>query len=227
MNNIDLCIKAKKLINSINMRQHVNPLSNYFNEFERVPSLVEMFGDSKSNLHLDIGCAAGEFLFDLASVNSSWNYLGIEIREKLVKNAQLRVREREIKNLYFLFGNANNILKDLQSQSLIKNIKSISFNFPDPWFKKRHYKRRVIQPDFIKILSSSLQKGSLIFIKTDVKDLFDYMDCNILSNFNFKTIDKNYFNFSESFNPNKVKTTREKYVIVNELNIFERIYIKV
>jgi len=209
------------------MRQHVNPLSSNFNQIERIPSLSEMFDNSKSNLHLDIGCAAGEFLFDLALVNTGWNYLGIEIREKLVKIAILKVLEREIKNLYFVFGNANNILDDFQSKFIIKNLKSLSFNFPDPWFKKRHYKRRVIQPEFINILSNSLQKGTLIFIKTDVKDLFDYMDYTILSNFYFKKIDKKDFNYSESFNPNKFKTNREKYVIVNQLDIFERIYIKI
>ncbi len=209
------------------MRQHVNPLSSNFNKIERVPSLSEMFGDSKSKLHLDIGCAAGEFLFDLALINTNWNYLGIEIREKLVKNAKLKVLEREIKNLYFIFGNANNILNDVQSKFIFKNLKSLSFNFPDPWFKKRHYKRRVIQPEFINILSNSLQKGTLIFIKTDVKDLFDYMDYTISSNFYFKIIDKKDLNYSESFNPNQVKTNREKYVIVNQLDIFERIYIKI
>jgi len=209
------------------MRQHVNPLSRNFNEIERIPSLIEMFNDSKLNLHLDIGSAAGEFLFDLALVNTSWNYLGIEIRERLVKTAKLKVRERNIKNLYFVFGNANNILNDDQSKLIIKNVKSISFNFPDPWFKKRHHKRRIIQPEFLDVLSSSLQKGSLIFIKTDVKDLFDYMDCTISKNLNFKTIDKKDFNFSESFNPNKVKTNREKYVIFNQLDILERIYIKI
>ena len=209
------------------MRQHVNPLSSNFNQIESIPSLSEMFDDSKSNLHLDIGCAAGEFLFDLAVVNTSWNYLGIEIREKLVKNAKLKAIEKEIKNLYFVFGNANNILKDVQSKFIFKNLKSISFNFPDPWFKKRHHKRRVIQPEFINILSNSLQKGTLIFIKTDVKELFDYMDCTISSNYHFKTIDKKDFNCSESFNPIKVKTNREKYVIVNQLEILERIYIKI
>ena len=107
------------------MRQHVNPLSKNFNEIERIPSLIEMFGDPKLNLHLDIGCAAGEFLFDLALVNTSWNYLGIEIREKLVKTAKFKVREREIKNLYFAFGNANNILNDLQSKFIIKNRRDI------------------------------------------------------------------------------------------------------
>ena len=209
------------------MRQHVNPLSKNFNEIDSIPSLIEMFGDTKSNLHLDIGCASGEFLFDLALVNKGWNYLGIEIRERLVKNAKLKLQEKEIKNLYFVFGNANNILNDLKGKSIIKNLKSISFNFPDPWFKKRHYKRRVIQPELINVLSNSLQKGSLIFIKTDVKDLFDYMNCTILSNFHFKIVDKNDFNYLGSFNPNKVKTNREKNVIINRLNIFERIYIKI
>ena len=209
------------------MRQHVNPLSKNFDEIEKIPSLVEMFDDSKLNLHLDIGCAAGNFLFDLALENTNWNYLGIEIRERLVKTAKLKVREKEIKNLYFVFGNANNILNDFHSKFLIKNLKSISFYFPDPWFKKRHYKRRVIQPDFINNLSNLMKKGSIIYIKTDVKDLFEYMDCTILSNFNFESINKKDFNFSESFNPNKVQTNREKYVLVNELEIFENIYIKI
>ena len=209
------------------MRQHVNPLSRNFDQIEKIPPLTEMFDDYKFNLHLDIGCAAGEFLFDLALVNRNWNYLGIEIREKLVKTAKLRVQEREIKNLYFLFGNANNILKNFQGKLILQNVKSISFNFPDPWFKKRHNKRRVIQPEFINVLSNSLQKGSIIFIKTDVKDLFDYMDCTISDNLSFKEIDKQVFNYSKSFNPDKVQTNREKYVIVNKFDIFESIYIKI
>ena len=209
------------------MRQHVNPLSKNFKEIEIIPSLMKMFGDPQLNLHLDIGCAAGEFLFDLALLNNSWNYLGIEIREKLVQTAKKKVQEKEIKNLYFVFGNANNILNDAQSKSFIENIRSISFNFPDPWFKKRHYKRRVIQPELINILSNSLKKGSLIFIKTDVEDLFEYMDCTISNNSNFKTIEKEDFNYSENFNPNQVKTNREKYATVNQLDIFERIYEKI
>ena len=209
------------------MRQHVNPLSKNFDEIEIIPPLIEMFADSKLKLHLDIGSASGEFLFDLALVNNDWNYLGIEIRERLVKTAKFKVKEREINNLYFVFGNAYNILNDFNNKFLIKNLKSISFNFPDPWFKKRHQKRRVIQPEFINSLSNSLQKGTLIFIKTDVKDLFDYMDYTITRNFYFKPIDKKDFNYSESFNPNKFKTNREKYVIVNQLDVFERIYIKI
>ena len=126
--------------------------------------------------------------------------------------------------MYFVFGNAKNILNDSQNKFIFKNVKSISFNFPDPWFKKRHYKRRIIQPDFINILSNSLQKGCHIFIKTDVKNLFDYMDFTISNNLNFKKINKNEFNYAESFNPNKVQTNREKYVILNKFDIFDSIY---
>ncbi len=209
------------------MRQHVNPLSKNYNEVEKIPSLIEMFDDSNLNLHLDIGCAAGDFLFDLALENTNWNYLGIEIRERLVNTAKLKVREKEIKNLYFVFGNAHNILNDFHSKFLINKLKSISFNFPDPWFKKRHHKRRVIQPEFINILSNFMQVGSIIYIKTDVKDLFEHMDCTISSDNNFEKIEKKDFNYSESFNPNKVQTNREKNVLINKLEIFENIYTRI
>ena len=53
------------------------------------------------------------------------------------------------------------------------------------------------------------------------------MDHTITSNFYFKKIDEKNFNYSKSFNPNKVKTNREKYVIDNQLDIFEKIYIKI
>ena len=209
------------------MRQHVNPLSKNFDEIESIPSLIEMFDDSNFPLHLDIGSASGEFLFDLALSNKNWNYLGIEIREKLVKTAKTKIQEREMKNLYFIFGNANKIVNKFYGEFINNNLKSISFNFPDPWFKKKHHKRRVIQPGLVNILSKTMQKNSLIFVKTDVKDLFDYMDYTISSNFDFKIIEQTDLNYSESFNPNKVQTNREKYAIANELDIYERVYIKI
>ena len=72
-----------------------------------------------------------------------------------------------------------------------------------------------------------MQKGSLIFIKTDVKDLFEYMNHTISNNFNFKEIDKHDFILSECFNPSEIQTSREKYAILSQLEIFENIYIKI
>ena len=209
------------------MRQHVNPLSKNFLEIEPIPPLSQIFENPKLPLHIDIGCAAGDFLFELALKNKNWNFMGIEIREKLVLNANLKMQSIDNKNLYFSFGNANKIFDDSKHNYFIDLAKSISFNFPDPWFKKKHHKRRVIQPKLINFLSNSMQLGSLIFIKTDVKELFDYMELTILESNNFNKLAGRDFKFSESFNPYKIQTNREKYVILNQLNIYENIYIKI
>ena len=209
------------------MRQHVNPLSKNFFEIDPIPPLNQVFENPKLPLHLDIGCASGDFLFELSLKNKNWNYIGIEIREKLVLNANLKMKSRENKNLYFSFGNANNIFNQSNNKSIINFITSISFNFPDPWFKKKHHKRRVIQPELIKLLSNSMKRGSLIFIKTDVRDLFDHMELTISESIKFKKIPYQDFKFYESFNPNRIQTNREKYVILNQLKIYESIYKKI
>ena len=208
------------------MRQHVNPLSKHFFSINPLPPLNEVFENPKLPLHLDIGCAAGDYLFELSLKNKNWNYMGIEIREKLVINAKIKMKNSEYNNLYFLFGNANNIFAHSHNKLFINSITSISFNFPDPWFKKKHHKRRVIQPKFINFLSNSLQKRSLIFIKTDVSELFDYMDLTISESTSFKKLSIEDFRFNNSFNPYKIQTDREKYVLLNKLKIYEGIYIK-
>ena len=209
------------------MRQHVNPLSKNFFEVDPIPPLNQIFENPKLPLHLDIGCASGDFLFELSLKNKNWNYIGIEIREKLVLNANLKMKSRENKNLYFSFGNANNIFNQSNNKSIINFITSISFNFPDPWFKKKHHKRRVIQPKLINLLSNSMKRGSLIFIKTDVRDLFDHMELTISESIKFKKIPYQDFKFYESFNPNRIQTNREKYVMLNQLKIYESIYKKI
>lgn len=209
------------------MRQHVNPLSKNFFEIDPIPPLNQVFENPKLPLHLDIGCASGDFLFELSLKNKNWNYIGIEIREKLVLNANLKMKSRENKNLYFSFGNANNIFNQSNNKSIINFITSISFNFPDPWFKKKHHKRRVIQPKLINLLSNSMKKGSLIFIKTDVRELFDHMEFTIAENIKLKKVPYQDVDFCESFNPNRIQTNREKYVILNQLKIYESIYKKI
>ena len=139
----------------------------------------------------------------------------------------MKIINRENKNLYFSFGNANNIFDHFKNKSIIDSMSSISFNFPDPWFKKKHHKRRIIQPELINFLSISKQKGFLIFTKTDVKELFDYMEFTISKSTKFQKLVNEDFRFDKSFNPNKIQTNREKYVLFNQLKIYEGIYMKI
>ena len=66
------------------MRQHVNPLSSFFQKPIELPSSDSLFLNNELPIHLDIGCARGQFLIDMALLNPKWNYVGVEIRSPLI-----------------------------------------------------------------------------------------------------------------------------------------------
>ena len=209
------------------MRQHVNPLSKYFQEIESIPKIDQIFKYPNLPTHLDIGCASGEFLFQLAEQNKNWNYLGIEIREKLIINAKCKLKDKDIDNLYFIFGNADNLLKNWIVQYPDVILDSASINFPDPWFKKKHHKRRIIQSEFLKRLSLIMSNESLLFIKSDVEELHNYMNSVISNSLIFEKVKNKDLKYQEIFNPAKIKTEREKYANSKQLTIYETIYKKI
>ena len=208
------------------MRQHVNPLSKYFEYLEPLPELKEIFRDPSLPLHLDIGCGSGKFLMELAIRNKSWNYLGIEIREKLVLNAKLRLKNEDINNLYFAYGNAEYLIKDWVLKISKNSLNSISFNFPDPWFKKKHHKRRIIKQELLLNLSQIMPIGSLLIIKSDVEELFNYMDSIIAKVIFYKKVQEKNSDIYQPFNPQRIKTEREIYALRNRLKVYERSYRK-
>ena len=209
------------------MRQHVNPLSKAFNDIDPLPPLKDIFNDHNKPLHLDMGCGSGDFLMNLAEFNNNWNYIGLEIRKKLVSKSKLKLKEKRINNLFFAFGNAEYLIEDCIGKYPVDIVKSVSFNFPDPWFKKKHHKRRIIQPQLIHKISQLIAKGGFISIKTDVEELFEYMDMTIS---NSKCFVNYIFQDSEifsSYNPINLKTNREIYVVRKNLKVFEKLYKKI
>ena len=206
------------------MRQHVNPLSKQFKLFEPIPPLELIFGNPFLPLHIDIGCASGKFLFDLALQNKHWNYLGIEIREKLVVKAKLKLTNIELDNLNFIYGNAEYLIQESIDKFPKDIVHSISFNFPDPWFKKKHYKRRLLKPEFLNQISKIMINSSLLYIKSDVKELFEDMNSIILDSSIF---DKYNLELNNSFNPDSLITERELYVSSKNLPVFQQIYQKI
>ena len=207
------------------MRQHVNPLSNYYDQIIPIPPVREIFKNPDLPLHLDLGSASGDFLFKLALQNQHWNYIGIEIRERLVINANLKLKDANLSNLFFAYGNAINLIKDIINGLYSIKFDSISVYFPDPWFKKKHHKRRIIQDEFIYDLSKVMHKGSFIFVKSDVLELFQYIDLTILNSSSFLKVDRS-LELKNSFNPTELRTDRENYVVDKRLPIFEQIYVR-
>ncbi len=158
------------------VRQHVNPLSSKYANPADAPEWSKVFSDPQLPLHLDIGCGKGDFVREMAGLVPAWNFLGLEIREPLVERALIRRDQAEQKNLHFVFCNANNSLKPL-----LANwpggcpLQRVSIQFPDPWFKKRHQKRRVVQPELVaalaELMPANLEGSAMVWLQSDIEEV--------------------------------------------------------
>lgn len=155
----------------VRVRQHVNPLSKKYQTPVNPPNWTTIYAQPTQPLHLDIGCARGEFLLSMATIQAHWNFLGLEIREPLVEQANAKVLELGLRNIYYLFGNANNSIKPLLESLKTDVLQRVTIQFPDPWFKKRQAKRRVVQPELVDTLAAYLLDGGEVFLQSDVEDV--------------------------------------------------------
>ncbi len=207
------------------MRQHVNPLSRYFQLPKEIPGLKDLFKNPKLPIHLDIGSARGRFLLNLASVHQDQNFLGVEIRKSLVESA---IREKNLlglENLNFIFCNANVSLEYWLSCLNNKQLNVVSIQFPDPWFKRRHQKRRVLQPKLLISLAKALNPGKQIFIQSDVLSIIDPM-IELIELSNCFDEDIRLTTTLLDSNPFKVLTEREEYALIKKLPIYKKMYVR-
>jgi tRNA (guanine-N7-)-methyltransferase len=146
-------------------RQHGNPFS--LRGPVNAPDFAAVFGRT-APLALDIGFGAGSFLLELAQRHPEWNVLGLEIRPHFVGGVLARAAALGLTNLHAVLANANVHLDALVPE---RSLAFVSLNFPDPWFKRRHQKRRVLQPEWLSVLASKLQGGGEFHAMTDYEPL--------------------------------------------------------
>ncbi len=155
----------------VRVRNHVNPLSNKYQTPASPLDWEKIYAAPTQPLHLDIGCGKGRFLFNMAAWERDWNFLGLEIREPLVQEANTWRDESGLTNLHYLFCNVNNSLQPLLSSLPVGRLQRVTIQFPDPWFKTRHAKRRLVQPQLVTQLADYLAIGSVVFIQSDIEAL--------------------------------------------------------
>ena len=153
----------------VRVRQHVNPFHRKYQTALTIPDWSKVFPKVEQNFHLDIGCARGKLLQEMAVIYPNLNFLGVEIRESLVIEANSKARELGLSNLYYLFGNINSSIELLLKSLPERRLAWVTIQFPDPWFKNRHAKRRVAQPELVDSLSNHLIEGGTIFLQSDVE----------------------------------------------------------
>ena len=207
------------------MRQHVNPLSQFFQLPLALPSNSILFRNSHHPIHIDIGSAKGEFLMELALKYPDWNFLGLEIREPLVCSSERKRKKLELENLKFLFCNVNVSLDEWLSDLDCDQLRRVSIQFPDPWFKRKHFKRRVLKTSLLNSIARYMSKDGELFIQSDILQLIESMN-NIIDKSTYfyrkdlqglKWLDKNPYNAS---------TDRELFVKKKNLPIYRAMYIR-
>jgi len=203
----------------VRVHQHVNPLSPFYTKEPMPIDISSVFADPDLPLHIDIGCARGRFLLRMAEIETDRNFLGIEIRKPLVDEANHLAAEAELTNLHYHFANAMLWLGKLLETIPPDRIDMVTIQFPDPWFKKRHAKRRMVNKELVEAVVEKLTAGGKIFVQTDIEFLAEEMFELFRANEALKET-------PISKNPFPVRTERETAVEEKGLPVYRTIWQK-
>ncbi len=216
-NSIEEKLNQRRILPKIRIRQHVNPLRSKYRNPINLPNWEDIYQNPHLPLHLDIGCARGDFLLKMAQLQPETNFLGVEIRQSLVIEANKEKNKLGLTNLHYLFCNINyaaeNLLKSLPSNSL----HYITIQFPDPWFKRKHVKRRVVQPELVKILVDYLVDDGTIFLQSDIEEVAREMRDRFSQN--PFLVQQHQQTWLEN-NPFPIPTERELYVMEDHKPVY-------
>lgn len=127
-------------------------------------------------LVVEIGFGRGEFLLELAQREPEQGFVGIEVSYKRALKMARRLAKLTIANVAIVEGRAEEVLRDgLEDAS----VACFWLNFPDPWPKKRHARRRFVQPETLALLARRLVPGGVLRIATDDPDYAEWIDAQL------------------------------------------------
>jgi tRNA (guanine-N7-)-methyltransferase len=136
---------------------------DYGVELSQLLDLDELFG-RPAEKHLEIGFGMGDALLTMAARHPEHDYLGIDVYRPGIGHLLLQIKAAELTNVRVISADAAEVLQDyLPSHSL----DAVYLFFPDPWPKKRHHKRRLVQSDFVSLLAKRMKSGSYLHLATD------------------------------------------------------------
>ncbi|HLL23959.1 MAG TPA: hypothetical protein VK427_17625 [Kofleriaceae bacterium] len=144
------------------IRQHVNPQLVHFATFRGEPPPLD-----GRLVELEIGCADAQFLFERAARDPSRLYVGLEIREELVTIVNKRARAANVP-VHAVFCQAQRHMTTIFPPG---SVERVYINFPDPWFKRKHVGRRMVDVALADGVAHALRMGGDLFVQTDVWDI--------------------------------------------------------
>lgn len=139
---------------------------------------MELLLKNNNQLHIEIGSGKGDFITGMAIKNPDLEFIGVEFVPSVASVALKKVVEQKINNVKIYNGDVNDLFVFINDNSVME----LFLNFSDPWPKKRHEKRRLTSPLFLKQYHRMLNIEGVMYLKTDNKDFFDYSYEQILTN---------------------------------------------
>lgn len=121
-------------------------------------------------IHLEVGSGKGRFIVEMAKAHPNINYISMELQTSVVVSVLELQIEAQLPNLQIVNGDG----RDLSQYFSPGELDRVYLNFSDPWPKKRHEKRRLTSPDFLRQYQAILKPHGEIHFKTDNQGLFEY-----------------------------------------------------
>jgi tRNA (guanine-N7-)-methyltransferase len=121
---------------------------------------------------VEIGFGNGETLAHMAAAQPDTDFLGVEVHRPGIGHLLLQLKERELTNVRIYCADAIEVLTQNVSDA---SLAGINVFFPDPWPKKRHHKRRLVNPDFIRLVARKLKHGGFFHAATDWENYAQHM----------------------------------------------------
>ena len=186
----------------------------YFLDIDKRPDWQFQFGNTNP-IKLEIGFGMGNFLIEMAAKEPASNFIGIDFYHKGIRKLMARIKKLQLENIRVVYGDIRSKISILFKD---KELNTIYINFPDPWPKKRHIKRRLIKPEFIKQLAQKLNFEGITYLATDSENYAHEM----LEYFNAETLFQN-IESQKGFLKERIDLPKTKYE-KNFINAGEKIF---
>lgn len=120
-------------------------------------------------LEIEVGCGKGLFLFEASGGNPDRNYLGCEVSRKYARFAASRLARQQRLNAIMIHGDAQRLFQEMLPDACAAGV---HVYFPDPWWKKRHRRRRVLDESFLKNVERILEPNGVFHFWSDVEEYY-------------------------------------------------------
>lgn len=164
----------------------------------RLVDFSSLFAQSDC-IKLEIGFGNGDALVEMAGADLGCGYIGIEVHEPGVGHCLHRVNELGLTNLKLVSHDAVEVLESMISAS---SLDAVFLFFPDPWHKKRHHKRRIVNQHFRDLLVKVMKPGAILHMATDWLDYAEHMAEELMSDSRFRNLgDKSGYAVKPDYRP--------------------------